>query len=74
MKTLKEHLLELSKHEFGHRTIIALLDAVDDTVLLHKIILSEILKEAKDLAVSEYGRKVGFCLAHINCIGHESNC
>ncbi|KAH1016099.1 hypothetical protein HUJ04_007374 [Dendroctonus ponderosae] len=58
MKTLKEHLLELSKHEFGHRTIIALLDTVDDTVLLHKIILSEILKGAKDLAVSEYGRKV----------------
>lgn len=58
MKCLKEHLVELSKHEFGHRTIITLLDTVDDTVLLHKIILSEILNNAKDLAVSEWGRKV----------------
>ncbi|KAL1494562.1 hypothetical protein ABEB36_010140 [Hypothenemus hampei] len=58
MKSLKEHLQELAKHEFGHRTIIALLDSVDDTVLLHKIIISELLNGAKDLAVSEYGRKV----------------
>ncbi|XP_066139835.1 protein penguin [Euwallacea fornicatus] len=58
MKSLKEHLIELAKHEFGHRTVICLLDSVDDTVLLHKIILTEILSKAKDLAVSEYGRKV----------------
>ncbi|CAG9773690.1 unnamed protein product [Ceutorhynchus assimilis] len=58
IKSLKEHLIELSKHEFGHRTIITLVDSVDDTVLLHKVILSEILKNAKDLAVTEWGRKV----------------
>lgn len=60
MKALKEHLIELSKHEHGHCTIIALLDSADDTVILHKIILAEILKNAKDLAVSEWGRKVRF--------------
>lgn len=58
MKSLKEHLVELSKHEHGHSTIIALLDATDDTVLLHKVILSELLKSARDLAVNEWGRKV----------------
>lgn len=58
MKALKEHLVELSKHEHGHCTVIALLDSVDDTVLLHKLILTEILKNAKDLAVNEWGRKV----------------
>ncbi|KAF7270686.1 hypothetical protein GWI33_016355 [Rhynchophorus ferrugineus] len=58
MKSLKEHLVDLCKHEFGHNTIIALLDTVDDTVLLHKLILFEILKNAKDLAVNEWGRKV----------------
>lgn len=58
MKALKEHLVELSKHEHGHCTVIALLDSADDTVLLHKVILTEILKNAKNLAVSEWGRKV----------------
>nr|CAI5855373.1 unnamed protein product [Callosobruchus analis] len=58
MKTMKEHLIDLSKHEHGHATVISLLDSIDDTVLLHKIILSELLKSVKDLAVSEWGRKV----------------
>lgn len=58
IKSLKEHLIELCKHEFGHNTIIVLLDSVDDTVLLHKAIITEILKNAKDLAVNEWGRKV----------------
>lgn len=58
IKALKEHIVELSKHEHGHCTVITLLDSVDDTVLLHKVILSEILKNAKDLAVNEWGRKV----------------
>ncbi|CAH1992102.1 unnamed protein product [Acanthoscelides obtectus] len=58
MKTLKEHLIDLSKHEHGHATVICLLDSIDDTVLLHKIILSELLTSVKDLALSEWGRKV----------------
>lgn len=58
MKTIKEHVLEMSKHEHAHCTIITLLDTADDTVLLHKIIISEILKGARDLAVHEWGRKV----------------
>ncbi|EFA09038.1 protein penguin [Tribolium castaneum] len=58
MKTIKEHVIELSKHEHGHCVIITLLDTADDTVLLHKIIIGEILKGARDLAVNEWGRKV----------------
>ncbi|KAJ8983930.1 hypothetical protein NQ317_008632 [Molorchus minor] len=58
IKKLKEDLVELSKHEHGHCTIVTLLDSADDTVLLNKIIISELLKHAKDLAVSECGRKV----------------
>ena len=58
MKTIKEHTIELSKHEHGHCAIITLLDTADDTVLLHKIILSEILNAARDLAENEWGRKV----------------
>ncbi|XP_023026299.2 pumilio and CPL domain-containing protein penguin [Leptinotarsa decemlineata] len=58
IKALKEHIIELSKHEHGHCAVITLLDCMDDTVLLHKIILVDILKNAKDLAVNEWGRKV----------------
>lgn len=58
MKALKEHITELAKHEHGHCTIITLLDVVDDTVLLNKIILSELLKHALELASAEWGRKV----------------
>ncbi|CAH0563589.1 unnamed protein product [Brassicogethes aeneus] len=58
MKTLKEHIVDLSKHEHGHCTVITLIDTADDTVLLNKVILSEILKNIKDLSQSEWGSKV----------------
>ncbi|KAG5891729.1 hypothetical protein JTB14_000332 [Gonioctena quinquepunctata] len=58
IKALKEHIIDLSKHEHAHCAVITLLDCIDDTVLLHKIILGDILKNAKDLAVNEWGRKV----------------
>lgn len=58
MKALKEHVVELAKHEKGYCTIITLLDAVDDTVLLNKIILGEVMKHASELALNEWGRKV----------------
>lgn len=59
MKAIKEHITDLCKHEHGHCTVITLLDCIDDTVLLHKVILIDILKNAKDLAINEWGRKVG---------------
>ncbi|CAH1108682.1 unnamed protein product [Psylliodes chrysocephalus] len=58
MKAIKEHITDLCKHEHGHCTVITLLDCIDDTVLLHKVILIDILKNAKDLAINEWGRKV----------------
>lgn len=62
MKDLKEHLIDLSKHEHGYRTVITLLDVVDDTVLLNKIILSELFKHAQELVVDSWGRRVIFWL------------
>ncbi|KAK4874951.1 hypothetical protein RN001_014311 [Aquatica leii] len=58
MKAIKEHVKDLSKHEHGHCTVIGLLDAVDDTVLLNKMILTPILSEINALAADEHGRKV----------------
>lgn len=62
MKALKEHIIDLAKHEHGHCTIITLMDVIDDTVLLNKIILSELLKHALELALDEWGRKVVYSL------------
>ncbi|XP_022900373.2 protein penguin [Onthophagus taurus] len=67
MKSLKEHILDLCRHETGHTTIIALLDAVDDTVLLNKTILSDILKNLLELAKDEWGRKVLLWLINPGC-------
>lgn len=58
IKAVKIHLVELCKHEFGYRSIIALLDSADDTVILNKVIVSEILNNVKDLSTNEWGRKV----------------
>lgn len=58
MKAIKEHTLELSKHEHGHTVIIALLHCIDDTVLVNKMIISEIINNALDIVKDEWGRKV----------------
>lgn len=58
MKALKEHVLDLCKHEHGHTVLIAVFDAIDDTVLVNKMIISEILKDALTVAKDEWGRKV----------------
>ncbi|KAF5284397.1 hypothetical protein FQA39_LY17072 [Lamprigera yunnana] len=58
MKALKEHIMDLSMHEHGHYTVIALLDAVDDTVLLNKMILTKILSDVNSLVQNEHGRKI----------------
>lgn len=63
MKALKEHALALAKHEHGHTALIALFDSADDTVLLNKLILTDLMAHAQELALDEWGRKVLIWLA-----------
>lgn len=58
IKTFKEHIVDECKHEYAHNTIVAILDSVDDTVLLNKVLLGEIISNANDLLNDEWGRKV----------------
>lgn len=58
VKAVKEHILELCKHEHGHTVVITILDTIDDTVLVSKSIISEILKHTTDIAKDDWGRKV----------------
>lgn len=58
VKALKEHAVALAKHEHGHCTIITAMDALDDTKLVHKVLLTELITNALELATDEWGRKV----------------
>ncbi|KAJ8667079.1 hypothetical protein QAD02_008741 [Eretmocerus hayati] len=58
MKSLKEHIKDIVTSEHGHLMILALLDSVDDTVLLNKILLQEMLNNLSDIVLNEYGRRV----------------
>lgn len=40
MKNFKPYLVKIAKDEYGYLVLIRLLDVVDDTVLLHKIVIS----------------------------------
>lgn len=66
VKAIKEHLIELCKHEHGHCSIIGVLDSMDDTVLLQKSIINEILTKSIELLQNEWGRKVIIHFVHIN--------
>ncbi|RLU18102.1 hypothetical protein DMN91_010345 [Ooceraea biroi] len=58
LKALKENVKTVSTSEYGYVTVLALLDSVDDTVLVKKIILSELQQDLVDIALNEYGKHV----------------
>lgn len=58
MKCLKENVKNVAMSEHGYIILLALFDSVDDTVLLNKLILSEIQTELTEIALNEYGKHV----------------
>ena len=58
MKSFKDHVKDITTSEHGYLMILALLDSVDDTVLLKKIILQEMMSNLNDIMSNEYGRLV----------------
>ncbi|XP_076278497.1 pumilio and CPL domain-containing protein penguin [Lasioglossum baleicum] len=58
MKGLKENVKTVSMSEHGYLILLALFDTVDDTVLVKKIILSEIQKDLTDMIQNEHGKHV----------------
>lgn len=57
-KAIKEHIIDMCKNEHAHNTIICVLDSIDDTVLLNKVLLGEIVSNSLDLVGDEWGRRV----------------
>lgn len=61
MKGLKGLWFELAMREHGHRAAMRCLDVVDDTTLLRKMVLADLIGEPQrlhELATSKHGRRV----------------
>lgn len=58
MKALKGQVKNLAINEHGYMVLITLFDCIDDTVLVKKMILSELQTDLTEIAVNEYGRYV----------------
>lgn len=58
IKSFKGHVTKICLEEHGHMVLMALFDAVDDTKLVAKAIVTEIATNWRDIAVHEHGRKV----------------
>ncbi|XP_015512162.1 protein penguin [Neodiprion lecontei] len=58
MKALKDQVKNVATNEHGHMVLLALFDCIDDTVLVKKMILTELLNDLTEIASNEYGRCV----------------
>ncbi|XP_011865614.1 PREDICTED: pumilio domain-containing protein KIAA0020 homolog isoform X1 [Vollenhovia emeryi] len=58
MKALKGNVKAICASKYGHMLLLALFDSVDDTVLVQKIILSELQEDLVNIALNEYGKHV----------------
>lgn len=58
VKSFKTFVVKMCKEEYGHQVLLSVFDVIDDTKLVSKVILEEILKSLKEVAMDSYGRKV----------------
>jgi len=58
LKTMKEFLVKVVTAESGHLLALGAIDAVDDTVLVKKMLISPICKEMDELMKDKCARKV----------------
>lgn len=58
IKSMKTFVVKIALEEHGHVVILAILDSVDDTKLISKGILDELLRSIDQVIENDYGRKV----------------
>lgn len=58
LKAFKENVKSICTSEHGYTTLLVLFDVMDDTVLVKKIVLTELQKDLVDIALNEYGRHI----------------
>uniref|UniRef100_A0A1I7TS61 PUM-HD domain-containing protein n=1 Tax=Caenorhabditis tropicalis TaxID=1561998 RepID=A0A1I7TS61_9PELO len=64
VKNFKDLSVKAAMEHYGHRVLLALFDTIDDTVLLNKVIVSELANDMKKLIEDEWGEKVIHYLVH----------
>ncbi|VDM28809.1 unnamed protein product [Toxocara canis] len=64
VKNFKSLVVKTCLEEFGHRVLIGIFDAVDDTVLVNKYIVQEIANEVRTVALNRFGERVLHYLVH----------
>jgi len=58
IKSFKTHVTKIAMEEYGHLILLGIFDAVDDTKLVGKAILSEICENIEEIATNKYGVRV----------------
>jgi pumilio family protein 6 len=58
MKSFKPFVMKIAKEEYGHLVLVQILDAVDDTVLASKSLLSDFVKNISEIISDKYARRV----------------
>jgi len=57
VRSMNAFVPKICMEEYGYRTLCALFDAVDDTVLLNKKIIAPLLAEIDEISQDKFGRK-----------------
>ncbi|KAL2611233.1 hypothetical protein R1flu_022925 [Riccia fluitans] len=57
IKSMKGHVKKIACDEYSSVVLMAVLDLVDDTTLVSKVIISELLKDLKEIVSHKYGRR-----------------
>eukprot|EP01129_Flabellula_baltica_P012817 TRINITY_DN5847_c0_g1_i1.p1 TRINITY_DN5847_c0_g1~~TRINITY_DN5847_c0_g1_i1.p1 ORF type:complete len:560 (+),score=159.73 TRINITY_DN5847_c0_g1_i1:192-1682(+) len=58
VKAFREYSVQVATHAFGFTSILKILTSVDDTVLVNKTILSEILEDLDTICYDMYGKQI----------------
>ncbi|RDD40227.1 Pumilio-like protein 3 [Trichoplax sp. H2] len=58
IKSMKKYVTKICLEEHGHYAMLAIFDTVDDTVLVRKALLSEVISNLNEISKNAYGRKV----------------
>lgn len=60
VKALKGHVAKCAVEDFGHIVLLSLLEVVDDTVLVDKVAIKELVetKALRDVCASKFGKRV----------------
>lgn len=58
VKGFKEHVAKVARDDHGHLVLLQILEVIDDTLLVRKTILSEVVKEVLPLSLHKYGSRI----------------